>query len=310
MKISIIGAAGNVGSCAAFNIAVNNIADELVMIDSYSPDKLEQYVSDLTSAVNRLDTKVQAGSEENMHGSDIIIIAAGSAEIVGSRIEALPRNLPIIHGFAAKIKKYSPESVVIVATNPVDPLNYALFLSTHFNRQKLIGYSINDSIRFRMSIAAVLGVKSSQIKATVIGEHGGSQVMLFSSIRVNGQPVILDDEAKQKVRQQAASLSKVLQPQRIKTGRTAAWTTSMGLVELCNAISKDTREMLPCSTVLDGEYGCRNISFSIPAVIGREGVLEIQEWKLEPDEQEALQHSIDTLKSPMKYVREFLEGKR
>jgi malate dehydrogenase len=309
MKISVIGAAGNVGSCAAFNIAIHNIADELVMIDSYSPDRLEQYASDLTSAVTGLDTAVRAGGEEDMRDSDIIVIAAGSAQIMNSRIEALPQNLPIIHGFARQIKQYSPESIVMIATNPVDPLNYAIYLSTGFSRRRLIGYSINDSTRFRMSVARVLGVKSSQVKAMVIGEHGNSQVLLFSSLRIDGQPLTLDDDARQKVRQEAAALSKVLEPQRIKTGRTAAWTTSMGLAGLCQAIGRDTRETLPCSAVLDGEYGCRNMSFAVPAVIGRNGILEIQEWKLQPDEREALQRSANTLNPTMRYVEDFIKEK-
>lgn len=176
MKISIIGASGCIGSGAAFSIATNNIADELVMIDSYSPDRLEQYAYDLTSAVTGLDTTVIVGQDEDLRGSDIVIIAAGSANVKVSRAEVLPQNLPLMESFAKKIVKYCPNAFVITVTNPVDPLNYAMYRFSGLNRKKLIGYSANDTIRFRMFLAQALNVQSSQVKATVLGEHGASQV--------------------------------------------------------------------------------------------------------------------------------------
>ncbi len=93
---------------------------------------------------------------------------------------------------------------------------------------------------------------------------------------------------------------------REKTGRTAAWTTAVGLAAVCRAIVHDTGEMIPCSVTLDGEYGCKALSMSVPAVLGKGGVQRILELKLAPDEQEALNHSIEVLKPAMKYVEELL----
>ncbi len=136
MKISIIGATGNVGSSAAFNIAISGIADELVMIGKHSIDKLEQYSFDLSTAVTGMDTLVRAGNYEDLRDSDIVIIAAGSAEVVASRMEVLRPNLPLIQEFAEKIKRLCPEAVVITAANPVCPLNYAMYLATGMDRKK------------------------------------------------------------------------------------------------------------------------------------------------------------------------------
>jgi malate dehydrogenase len=310
MKIAIIGASGNIGSCAAFSIALSGLVDELVMIDDFRPDHLRQYASDLRTAVNAQDVLVRAGKYQDMDNSDLIIMAAGSANVVKSRMEVLPQNVPIVQEICGHIKKYSPGAIVIIGTNPVCPLNYAMYLCSGMDRKKLIGYSANDSIRFREFAAQALGMKGSRVEATVIGEHGNSQVLLFSSIRVDGKPYAVSEDVKKKVKQDVANLPAVLEELRIATGRTAAWTTAIGLTNVCRAIIKNSGEMIPCSVTLDGEYGCRDLSMTVPAVLGIKGVREILEWKLPSDEQEALNYSIGVLKPAMKYVEEFLGKKR
>lgn len=306
MKITIIGASGNVGSCAAFNIAVHRLANELVMIDVPRPDMVTLHAMDINTAVTGQDMLVRTGSYEDMGNSDIVLIAAGSAQVVHSRMEVLPQNVLIIKDICRNIKQCCPDAVVITATNPVCPLNYAMYLCSGLNRRKLIGYSNNDSIRFRMRLAQALGVKSSQVEGSVIGEHGNSQVLLFSSVRVNGKPVSVSEDIKQKIRQQVPIGQQILEELRIKTGRTAAWTTSVGLAAICRAIVQNTGEMIPCSLVLDGEYGCHGLSMSVPAVIGSGGVQEILEWELAPDEREGLNDSIKILQPAMRYVEEIL----
>jgi malate dehydrogenase len=299
MKITIIGATGNVGSCAAFNITAQGLADELVLIDDPRPDMLALHALDLNTAATGLDMLVRAGTAADMDGSDIVIIAAGSAKVVASRLEVLPANLPIIQDIAGKIKQYCPGAVVVTATNPVCPLNYAMYRCSNLDRMKIIGYSYNDTIRFRMRLAAELGVKSSQVEGTVIGEHGDSQVLLFSSVRVDGRPVPFGEETKAKMRRQVPDGQKVLEDLRMKTGRTAAWTTAVGLAAVCRAIVKNTGDLVPCSVTLDGEYGYRDLSMSVPVILGTGGVKKILEWELAHDEREGL-------KPAMRYVEELL----
>lgn len=306
MKITIIGATGNVGSCAAFSITEQRLADELVLIDEPRLDMVALHALDLNTAATGRDMLVRAGDNKDMKDSDIVIIAAGSAQVFHSRMEVLPANVPILKEICFSIRKYCPEAVVITATNPVCPLNYAMYLCSGLDRMRLIGYTNNDSMRFRMRIAQALRVKSSRVDGTVIGEHGDSQVSLFSSVRVDGKPVAISEDIKQKVRQQVTDGQKELGDLRIKTGRTAAWTTAVGLAAMCRAIGKNTREMIPCSLVLDGEYGCHKLSMSVPAILGHGGVREILEWELAPDECEELKKSIDTLEPAMRYVEEFL----
>jgi malate dehydrogenase len=312
MKITVIGASGNVGSAAAFYVATQGVADEIVMIDPPRPDVLAQYVSDLSTAVSHQDVLVRAGVDEDMKDSDIVINAAGrgTAGAIKSRLEVLPQNLPIVKSICANIRRYCPEAAVIIASNPVCPLNYAMHLCSGLDRHQLIGYSANDSIRFRALMAGALGVKASRVEAFVIGEHGESQVPLFSSVRVDGKKVDISEDIKRKIREQVAHIHGELEEQRIATGRTAAWTTSVGLAALCRAIATGAARVYPCSVNLDGEYGIHKMSMSVPVVLGKAGVRDILEWELAPDERELLQKSIDTLTPAMRYVEEFLGMKK
>jgi malate dehydrogenase len=308
MKITVIGASGNIGSAAAFYIATQGVADELVMIDPPRPDVLDQYVADLTTAVSHQDVLVRAGAGDDMKDSDIVINAAGVGPrgTMKSRLELLPENIPIVKSVCTGIRRCCPEAVIITASNPVDPLNHAMHLCSGLDRHQLIGYSANDSIRFRLLMARELGVKASRVEAFVIGEHGESQVPLFSSVRLDGKRVDISEETKRWVREQVAHIHAELEKQRTATGRTAAWTTAVGLAALCRAIASGAARVYPCSIALDGEYGVRNMSMSVPVVLGKAGVRDILEWELTPREREALDDSVKALEPSMRYVEEFL----
>ncbi|MHB8105431.1 MAG: malate dehydrogenase [Dehalococcoidales bacterium] len=306
MKITVIGASGNVGSCAAFSIAVHGLADELVLIDTPRPDMVMLQALDINTAVTGRDILVRVGDYADMTASDIVVVAAGSTQMVKSRLEVLPQNLPIIQDFSKKIRQFCPDAAIITASNPVCPLNYAMYRCSQLDRKKIIGYSYNDTLRFRMRLAEALGVASSRVEGTVIGEHGDSQVLLFSSVKMDGKPVTISDDIKQKIRQQVPDGQKLLEELRVKTGRTAAWTTAVGLTAICRAIVEDKGEMIPCSVTLDGEYDCHSLSMSVPTILGKGGVKKILEWKLPSDERELLNQSIEILKPAMKYVEELL----
>jgi len=223
-------------------------------------------------------------------------------------MELLGENLPIIQDTAKKIKRYCPDAVVITATNPIDPLNYAMQLYSGLDRKKLIGYPFNDSIRFRMMVARALGVKSTQVEGIAIGEHGENQVLLFSSLRVDGKPVTVDEDFKQNIRQEIPNILRSYES--LGTGRTAGWTSAVGLAAVVSAITGDTGQVLPCSVVLTGEYGYSGLSMSVPVILGREGVKQILEWELAPDEQEGLKRAADILKAAAQSIEDTLEQGR
>jgi malate/lactate dehydrogenase len=305
MKIAVIGAAGVLGSCSVFNLISQKLADEIIMVDPWE-SMLKSHWLDLGTMATVYDITVRMGGYEGMAGTDIVIDAAGAPSgSIESRSELLPSNLPIMKEHAEKIVQYCPDAVVITATNPVDPLNYAMFLlSKHRDRRKILGYSMNDSVRLRMWVAGELGVKAGRVAGTVIGEHGHSQVMLFSTARLDGKPVQVDPETRQKIRAMAPKMLHAYES--LTPRRTAGWTTAMGIVETVRAIAGDTRAMIPTNAVLTGEYGVRNMSMTVPAAIGRNGIESILELPLTDEELEGVRNTVATLEPHMRLVEQTL----
>jgi malate dehydrogenase len=305
MKITIIGAAGSVGAPVAFYIGASGLVDEILMIGGTRQNVLKQHAMDISTALSGKDIRVMAGTYEDMRGSEIVINAAGAPQgLITDRMEMLPKNIPLIRHIVSKVRQYCPEAFVITVTNPVDPLNYATYLAGDFDRRKVIGYSFNDSYRFREMLAVAYGVKPNQVEGTVIGEHGNTQVLLFSSVRIDGQPVETSEAVKQSIRAEVPNILK--RYEELQSGRTAGWTCAVGLAAITRAVVEDRGETIPCSVVLDGEYGLRELSMSVPAVIDRLGVREVRELALAPDELEGLKVTTDMLRKAMKAVEECL----
>lgn len=301
-KISIIGAAGTLGSCTAFRIADQGLADDLILFDQ-NRNLLRNHLMDIETAITgSQNTKISEGSEEDLAGSDIVIITAGAPwRVVSSRQERLQENIPIIKELAEKIKKHCPQAVVITVTNPVDPLNLALNHFSGLDPKKLLGYSLNDTTRFKMLVAKALGIQSTQIQGTVIGEHGDYAVLLFSSLRQDGKPVSLNKELKEKIRQEHRDTLKTYFS--LKISRTSGWASSVGLTSMVSAIIRESEEAIPCSVLLQGEYGIDGISISLPVKLGREGVREIVEVELSPEEKESLEKSAKYLQQISHFSR-------
>jgi malate/lactate dehydrogenase len=305
MKIAIIGAAGTLGSCSAFILVNNKLADELLMIDPFE-GALSSHWMDLDIVGALQGVKVKKGGFQELSGTDIVIMTAGAPSgAIKSRADLLPGSLPIIKNAADNINKYAPRAIVIMETNPVDPLNYAMYLmSTVKDRKRFVGYSINDTLRLKTWSARTLGVEASRVSGMVIGEHGGSQVMLFSTVQLDGKPVNFDDNTRKTIREQPSiylSTCENLVPR-----RTAGWTSAYGTAIVVQAIKNDSKAVVPCNAVLDGEYGQRNISFTVPAVLGKNGIEEIKVLTLNNEEKEGLDRSVKTIRPYMQIVEEYM----
>lgn len=304
MKISIVGAAGYVGSNVATHLALQGLVDEIILIDPFKPNIIAHLAMDMGTAAAKMGCSVYAGEYPDIKDSDIVIVAAGVSEaIVASRMEKLPKNLPIIRDIAGKVVSYCPNAVVITATNPVDPLNYAMYRFTGFDRHKIIGYSTNDSLRFRMMAAQELGCKTADVGGIVIGEHGESEVLLFSTITVKGKPVQIDRATQQKIRSRIPEILRRYEA--LKTGRTTGVTSAAGIKDIVEAIKNNTQELIPCSAILDGEYGLDYISMGVPAILGSGGIQKIVELELAPDEIPYLNDTLAILKPAMRQVDDY-----
>lgn len=301
MKITVIGAAGSVGAPAVFYLAANRLADEFLMVGGQRKNILEQHAIDIRTAVSSRDVLIRTGDYSDMSGSDIVINTAGVPQgLIADRMEMLPKNIDLIKNISEKISKYCPDAFIITATNPVDPLNYATFLTGGFDRKKVIGYSINDSFRFREFLAKAYNVKVSQVDGIVIGEHGSTQVYLFSTAKIDGKKINVSEEIKAKIKAEIPNILKRLEE--LQSGRTAGWTCAIGLEKIVRAIVEDSKEVIPCSVMLDGEYGVSGISMSVPVKLGKNGVLDIIEYDLALDEVEGVKKTFATLKAAARIV--------
>jgi malate dehydrogenase len=307
MKISIIGATGSIGAPTAFYIAISGLADELLMIGGKRQNILEHHAIDIGEAAADSGCMVKHGGYEDLSDSDIIINTAGAhIPLHLERRMRVQKQAEFTRDIAERIIKYSPKSIVITAVNPIDATNYAMYLADAFDRKQLIGYSINDTLRFRQALAKELKVKISAVECIVIGEHGATQVPLFSSAMVGGKPAHLTEDMKQRIR--AGMWGTIRKYESLDAGRTSGWTCAVGLTTLVKAIVAESENIFPCSVVLKGEYGLQDFSMGVPVQLGRDGVKKVLEYGLTPDEQAGLKSTIDVLKADAAIVSKTLKA--
>jgi malate dehydrogenase len=308
MKISVIGAAGTLGSCISFNIITHKLADEIVLIDPFQ-DALTGHWLDLKHASTGCDINIVKGSYPDMVGTDIVVVTAGAPTgAIKQRSDLLPGSMPIIKEASDKINEFCPKAIVILETNPVDPLNYEMYLlSKERDSRRFLGYSMNDTIRLRHWIAEAYKVPSSSVEGMVIGEHGTTQVMLFSTVKINGKTVKVDEETKKQIRGQPVTFLGIME--NLKPRRTAGWLSAAGTVKVINAIKNNTGEVLPCNVIQEGEYGCKGLSMTTPVTVGKEGLRSVIKLPLAADEQEGLKNTVNALSPLMRIVEDFVGHK-
>ena len=297
-KVSIVGA-GNVGATAAHWIAAKELAD-VVLVDVVEGVPQGKGL-DLLEAmpIAKCDVSV-AGSNDyaaTAH-SDIVIITAGIPRKPGmSRDDLLQTNFKIMSDVVSKVVAQSPESILIIVSNPLDAMAQAAYRQSGFNRERVIGMAgVLDSARFRAFIAAELNVSVENVTAFVLGGHGDTMVPLARYSTVAGIPItelIAPErlaELVQRTRDGGAEIVKYL-----KTG-SAYYAPSAAAVEMTEAILKDKKKILPCAAYLDGEYGISGYYIGVPCKLGAAGLEQIVEIKLTAEEDAALQKSAAAVK--------------
>ena len=322
MKISIVGAAGCMGSSIAFCIATRGLAEEVVILD-VTRHLLEAQAMDLGDAIvaANQDVTLVAGEYADMVGSDIVIVTASigslasrvsspgeekSGKVLSSRQELISINIPVIQGIANAVKQYCPDCVMITVSNPVEALSYVSYMtSDHRDRSRFIGFSLNDTIRFRAAVAQAVGVTPKDVQAVVMGEHGDSHTPIFSSIRVKGQPRSLSQGIKENLIEKLHGHTKRFLS--LKPGRTTGWLSGIGIADVVRAIRDDSEEVLPLSAILDGEYGYRGFSMSVPLVLGKQGIRRIVDIDLSDEERADLAKSARVCEAATDFVRQTLD---
>jgi malate dehydrogenase len=297
-KVTIVGS-GNVGATAAHWIASKELAD-VVLIDIVEGVPQGKGL-DLLEAmpIEKRDTHV-IGTQDyaDTANSDIVVITAGIPRKPGmSRDDLLNTNHKIMNDVVGKAMHYSPNTILIIVSNPLDAMAQAAFKNSGLPRERVIGMAgVLDSSRFRTFIAEELKVSVENVTAFVLGGHGDTMVPLPRYSTVAGIPIteLLDahtiDKLVQRTRDGGAEIVKYL-----KTG-SAYYAPSAAVTEMVEAILKDKKKILPCAVYLNGEYGIKGLFVGVPVKLGSKGIEQIIEIKLTPHEQQELNRSAEAVK--------------
>lgn len=281
MKVGFVGA-GRVGSAAAYTLILGNHLGELHLDEVVLVDVLEDLARgealDLLHAAYALDNPVDVrGSSDYslIEGSDLIVVSAGVARMPGmSRLDLLQRNSEIIRAIAGELKRRCDDSVILVVTNPVDLMTYVLWRETGFPRERVIGMGgVLDTSRLK-------SVLRRQTRGMVLGEHGDGMFIVGE-----------DRRFEEDVRRAAMEV--------IERKGATVYGPAASIYKMARAILTDSREILPSSVVLQGEYGLRDVAIGVPARLGREGVMEVIELE---DIGEELRKSASMLREKLREI--------
>lgn len=303
-KISVIGA-GNVGASTALMLSQMELGD-VVLVDIV--EGMPQ-----GKALDMMEMNPVYGYDVNITGtngydetenSDVVVITSGLPRKPGmSRDDLIAKNTSIVKEVTANVAKKSPNSILILVTNPLDAMVYVAHKISGFPRERVMGMAgVLDSARFRSFIGMELGVSVENINAFVLGGHGDDMVPLGRFTTVAGVPVtelIPKDRLEAIIKRTRGGGGEIVQL--LKTG-SAFYAPAISAVEMVEAILKDKKKILPCCVLAQGEYGIDNIFVGLPVKLGKKGVEEIFEIKLSKEEKKELHVSASHVKELCEHI--------
>jgi malate dehydrogenase len=309
-KVTVVGA-GNVGANVALRIADKELAD-VVLVDIVEGVPQGKALDILQSGpVQGYDVTVTgANGYDDTANSDIVVITAGFPRKPGmSRDDLLIANYEIVKAATEQAVKYSPNSILILVTNPLDAMCWAAWKVSGFSKNRVIGMAgVLDTARYRTFIAQELGVSVENITAMVLGGHGDTMVPLVRLTSVSGIPLseLLAKEAIDRLvdrtRNGGAEIVKYL-----KTG-SAYYAPSAATVEMVESILKDKKKVLPCAALLEGEYGVNGLFVGVPAKLGARGIEHVYQIGLQPEESAMLAGSVRAVQELVDVLQKKMNG--
>ena len=301
-KVSIIGV-GDVGATIAYTLQLSGLATEIVLVD-LDQERAKGQAMDMGHGLFFTPpARIAAGGYEDCAGSDLIVVTAGARQRPGeSRTELTARNAEICRNIIRALRPWVAEAKVLVITNPVDVMTYVVLKELGGPSGRVFGSgTVLDSARFRYELSRRCGVDPRSVHAYVIGEHGDSEVFLWSHVNIGGVPLETfcrgcpkgcmpeaRGEIEEAVRRSAYHI--------IEAKGYTNYGVSLAVTRIAGAVLRDEKSVLTVSTLLQGEYGLEGLSVSVPCVVGAKGVERVLETFLPPDETEALLSSAEKVK--------------
>lgn len=300
MKVTVVGA-GAVGASCAEYIAIKNFASEVVLLD-IKEGFAEGKAMDLMqcASLNGFDTKITGTTNDysKTAGSDICVITSGIPRKPGmTREELIGINAGIVRTVSENLVKYSQETVLIVVSNPMDTMTYLAHQVTGLPKNRIIGMGgALDSARFKYRLAEALGAPISDVDGMVIGGHSDVGMVPLVSQATRNSIKVSEFISKQRL-EQVKQDTKVGGATLTKLLGTSAWYAPGAAVSgLVQAIACDQKKIFPCSTLLDGEYGLKDLCIGVPVVLGANGIEKILDIKLSEADKNHLQNSAEGVK--------------
>ncbi len=301
-RVAIVGA-GNVGTSFAYALLLSGLAAEIVLIDA-NKEKAKGEAMDLNHAVPLAQpVRVWSGGYEDCAGAVVTVVTAGSAQRPGeSRLDLVQRNAAIFHQIIPQIVQNNPDGIILIATNPVDILTYVALKQSGLPSKQVFGSgTILDTARFRYLLSQQFDVDPRSVHAYIIGEHGDSEVPVWSLANIAGMRLDTYCEANNMMCTDQ-SLNSIFEQTRdaayhiIELKGATYYAIGAGLLRIVEAILRDQSTVLSVSSLQSDYYGISNVCFSLPTVIDRGGVEHVVRLHLEQEEIEGLQKSAKILK--------------
>ena len=297
MKVTVVGA-GAVGASCAQYIAIKDFASEVVLLDikeGYAEGKAMDLMQ--TASLNGFDTKITGSTSDysKTAGSDICVITSGIPRKPGmTREELIGINAGIVKSVTTSLIEHSPNTIIIVVSNPMDTMTYLAHKITDLPKNRIIGMGgALDSARFKYRLAEALGAPISDVDGMVIGGHSDKGMVPLTRLATrNSVPVtefISEDrltQVKEDTKVGGATLTKLL-------GTSAWYAPGAAVSGLVQAIACDQKKMFPCSTYLEGEYGLNDICIGVPVILGRNGIEKVVELDLNEAEMSHMRESAE-----------------
>lgn len=302
VRVAVIGM-GNVGATFAYALLLKGLASEIVLID-VNHAKAEGEAMDLNHTEPfAYPTRIWAGDYRDCASAAITVVTAGVAQLPGeTRLNLLKRNVEIFGKIIPEVTKYSPNGIVLIATNPVDVLTHLSLKWSGLPAQRLLGSgTILDTARFRYLLSEHFNVDPHSVHANIIGEHGDSEVPVWSLANIAGMR-LADFARATGVPHDQFQMDEIFKQTRdaayhiIQRKGATYYAVAAGLMRIVEAILRDQHTILSVSSLVSDYYGINDVCLSLPTIVSRSGIEKVLHLDLSEDEQNALRHSAEVLK--------------
>lgn len=313
MKITVVGAGGNVGSTVALSIAQKDFAKEVVAVDleikkedkTFYPSKGRALDQWQTSPILNFDTRIKGTVDyADTANSDICVITAGLPRRPGmSRDDLLSANMNIVQNVTKSLVEHSPDTILVIVSNPLDLMSYIAYKASGLPSSKVVGMAgILDTARYRAFLAEELNLSPKDIQALILGGHGDSMVPMPRYTTVSGIPVTHFigkkklDEIIERTKAGGGELVSLM-------GTSAWYAPGAAAAQMVEAIALDQNRIFPCAAYLNGEFGLKDLYVGVPVRLGRGGVKEIVEIDLNDEEKALLNTSAEHVKKGLEDLK-------